>query len=447
MKQNPPVADGSSPVVNHLFQFRNNTYKFLEKNCRSKGPVFSFSLLSRKYYVFNHPDFIRHVLVDNVKNYSRIRQYSIMEELLGKGLITTEGEEWKRRRRVAQPAFHKEKLELLIQKMEAAVNGLMHVLDYESLGEIDLDREMNHITLTVLSKSIIQADLDEEYQAVKQNLNEAWKYISQKRFRSVKWLNKLPGKTKSNGRKAIASLHQTMLSIIEGRRASGKVDSDLLSMLMESTDEETGNKLTDKELLGELMTLFVAGHDTTAIALTWAFYLICRHPDIEAKILDEINTKWTGESLTMKALQEFRYTKMVIQEVLRLYPPVWTFGRRSVKEDNIGGFYIPANAAVTMPALFIHRSPEFWERPDEFYPEHFSPENMTSQKKHAYFPFGGGQHLCIGEHFALMEMQLVLIHMFRKYKISLVSKEPAEMNLLITIRPKEIIHVNFEKRN
>ena len=256
----------------------------------------------------------------------------------------------------------------------------------------------------------------------------------------------LPSKTKTRGKKAIKSFREIISGIIENRRKSNENYADLLSMLMASTDEETNQRLTNEELLDEVMTLFTAGHDTTAVVLTWAFYLIGRHPEAEEKILAEINEKWTGSSIGMKEMQSFQYTRMVIQETMRLYPPVWTFGRRAISDDEIGGYHVPANTSVTLPALFIHRHPDFWEKPNEFYPEHFLPEKLKTQKKYSYFPFGGGQHLCIGEHYALMEIQLGIIKILKKYKIKLVSEKPVEMNLSITIRPKEIIWARFEKR-
>ena len=446
MKKLPPIADGSIPFAHHFFKFRNDIYSFLEENCRTKGPVFTFKLFNRTYYVINHPDLVRYVMVENVKNYSRKKSYLILQEMLGHGLITTEGEEWRKRRRIAQPAFHKQKLELLIGLMDKAVLNSIQDWEGQASEKKDLDAEMSRITLNVLMGSIMQSDIKDSALGIKQELALAWKYLASKRFNTLPILTKLPSKTKKEGKNAIASLKLSILHIIENRRKSSIEYNDLLSMYMDSTDEITNQKLTNEELRDEVMTLFTAGHDTTAMVLIWTFYLLGQHPEIEKKVVDEIQKKYSAQSFTMAELMGFQYTKMVIQEVMRLYPPVWTFGRRAVSDDELGGYYIPADARVTVPSIFIHRNPEFWEKPNEFYPEHFLPERLKTQKKLAYFPFGGGQHLCIGEHYAMMEMQLVLIHILRKYKIKLQSDKPMGLNLLITIRPQKTIWVNFEKR-
>lgn len=446
MKTFPPVAKGSIPIAHHFFKFKKDIFGFLEYNCKHMGPVFTFRLFNRKYYVINHPDLVKHVMIDHVKNYSRKKSYAILQEMLGNGLITTEGEEWRKRRRIAQPAFYKEKLELLLKQMETSIQSYIQNWDNRVEERVDLDTEMSQITLHVLSNSIIQSDLEEKFPSVKKDLAEAWNYLAKKRFNTIKFLNQIPSKAKSDGKRAIASLKNTILHIIENRRNSKKEYADLLSMLMASTDEDTTQKLTNEELRDEVMTLFTAGHDTTAMVLIWTFYMLGRHPEVEAKVVKEITENYTGQYLSMKDLMRFQYSKMVIQEVMRLYPPVWTFGRRTVNHDEIGGYHIPADTRVTLPALFIHRNPEFWEKPNTFYPEHFLPEKIKVQKKLSYFPFGGGQHLCIGEHYALMEMQLVLIHILKKYKIKLESDKPVGMKLLITIRPDEIIWARFIKR-
>ncbi len=447
-KKLPPQAKGAVPYFNHALKFQKDMYGFLRKNCDELGPIFSFKLMKKTYYVINHPDFAKQIMVDNVKNYSRKKAYESIEELLGHGLITTEGEEWKRHRRIAQPSFHKEKLEILLQQMEECTEKFISAWGDAQTKKVDLEKEMSHITLSILSNSIIQTDLEENFQELKQNLSDTWNYLSKKRFRSAKLFgkNEIPPDVVKAGKAAIANLKKTMFAIIEKRRNSGGHYTDLLAMLMAATDEETKEGLNNEELMDEVMTLFIAGHDTTAVVLTWMFYLLATHPEIEKRIVAEIDEKWTGTRFTMKELMNFPYTKMVIQETMRLYPPVWTFGRRAVNEDMLGEFYVPAGCPITLPSLFIHRNAAYWERPDEFYPEHFTPERIKAQKRFSYFPFGGGQHLCIGEHYAYMEMQLIIIYLLKKYKIKIENKKPVGMNLLLTIRPTEPIWISFTKR-
>lgn len=441
----PPEAKGKIPLLNNLLEFKSNKYDFFEKNCREMGPLFTFQIFSRKFYNFNHPDFVKHVLVDNAKNYSRKKTYAIFDDILGVGLITAEGEEWRKRRRIVQPAFSKEKLQLLIGDIESTIDKYWTAFDSGSATKLDLEGAMNHLALDMLSSSIIQTDLENQFPEIKQNLNNAFKYITTRRFRALKWID-LPTSTKLKGKKSINALKQTMMRIIENRRSSEIEYNDLLSMLLNSKVEGSEEGLTNVELRDELMTLFVAGHETTAVVLTWTFYLLARHPEIQERVFNEIKNKWNGESLDLKEIMDFSYTQMVLQESMRLYPPVWTFGRQTIEAEEIRGYHIPANADVNLPTMFIHRNPAFWEKPDEFYPEHFSSDKIKEQVKYSYFPFGGGQRKCIGEHYAMMELILVLVHTISKYKVRLDSNEDPGMNLSITIKPKKTVWMHFEKR-
>lgn len=443
----PPVADGQTPFFNHLFKFKSDTHGFLQEQSKNMGPLFTVKLLSRDIYVLNHPDAIQHVLAGNAHNYSRMKPYSIMVELLGRGLITTEGDEWKRRRRIAQPSFHKRKMGELFDEMQQTITQFIEQREYTGTQSTDLDREMSQITIEVLSNTILKNDIEFETEQLKTNFALAWDYLSQKRFRWTKLLNKLPSKTKSKGQRAIADLKKSILEIIEKRRTSSREFNDLMDMLMNATDEETGDHLSNEELLDEVITLFTAGHDTTAVALTWSLYCLAHHPKVEEKVLAEIDRNWKEDGFLFEDLRHFPYLNMFIREVMRLFPPVWTFGRRSLEEDEIMGFKIPADASVTLPSILVHRNPEFWEKPDDFYPEHFTEERVAGRHKYAYFPFGGGQRLCIGQHFALMEIQLVLMFLLRKYTVTLASNKPAELNLLISTKPKNPIWAVFTPRN
>lgn len=442
----PPAAPGKIPILGHLLLFRKDPYKFLQKNCLEMGPIFSFRLLNRNFYVLNHPDFIRFVLVSNAKNYSRKSSYQFLEEILGQGLLTTEGELWRKRRRLAQPAFSKDQLAKLVQQMEDSIKKFISKYTAEKKMVLDLDHEMNHLALTVLTNSIIQTELEARFYLVKENLFFSLKYLTTNRFKAIKWTKYLPGLTKYKGQKGIKILKSIILEIIESRRASVNTHADLLAMLMASKDEETGDSLTNEELLDEVMTMFVAGHDTTSVVLTWTLYLLARHPEIEEKLLKEIQANDKGAPLTIEQLMQYPYLKMIIQESMRLYPPVWSFGRKAITDDIINGYTVPLGTSCTMPALFVHRNPTFWEKPDAFYPEHFTPEKIKERDKLAYFPFSAGQHRCIGEHYAIIEIQIALIHLLKKFKISLQTQKEVTPLLLITLKPKEAIQFYFKKR-
>jgi|TARA_B110000261_G_scaffold156948_1_gene191411 cytochrome P450 len=441
-----PVAKSSNPILHNLKDLKDDTFNFFEKNCSELGRMFIFRVVNRQFFVLNHPDYLKHVLVDNITNYSRKKTYSILAEMLGTGLITSEGEVWRQRRRIAQPAFSKDNLNSLIKDIDSTVTNYWELHKSSKTEKIELDSSMNSLALNMLCTSIIKTDLNDRSEQIRQNLNDAFKYISNKRFRAIKSIN-IPTPTKIKGRKAIAELKQTILSIIENRRSSEANYHDLLSMLMGAVDEEKNTSLTNDELLDEVMTLFVAGHDTTAVVLNWAFYFISKHPEVQNKILEEINSKDKLDDLTLQDIMGFEYTRMVVLETMRLRPPVWAFGRKTIEKDVIDGFEIPANTSVNLPTMFIHRNSEFWEKPEAFYPEHFSTENVKKRPKYAYLPFGGGQRKCIGEHYAMMEMILTIIRSVREYEFSLVTNEDPGLILSITIKPKKKIWVNIKKRN
>lgn len=442
----PPQAPGAWPIIGHLLLFRKSPYNFLKDNCSRMGPIFSFRLLHRQFYVLNHPDFIKQVLVNQAKNYSRKASYHFLEEILGEGLLTIEGEVWRKRRRIMQPAFSKEQLGLLLNQVEDSILQFITRYENQKNQPLDLDHEMNHLTLTVLTNSIIKTALEQRFTEVKENLFLALNYLTTNRFKAIKWTRHLPSRTKSQGKKSIHLLKVLVLDIIVQRRASEQQESDLLAMLMAARDEETGEKLSNEVLLDEVMTMFVAGHDTTSVVLTWTLYLLAKHPEVEARLLEELQQQPIDGPLTIEKLQQYPYLKMVINESMRLYPPVWSFGRKALISNELLGYQVDAGTSCTMPALFVHRHPDFWERPNDFYPEHFSAEQQKARDKLAYFPFSAGQHRCIGEHYALMEVQIALMHLVSRYQVRLVSTEPVDPLLLVTLKPQKPILFHFLKR-
>jgi cytochrome P450 len=442
----PKEAPGKLPILGHLTLFRKDPYKFLQKNCSEMGNIFSFQLLNRNFYVLNHPDLIKHVLIVNAKNYSRKSSYHFLEEMLGQGMLTTEGELWRKRRRIAQPAFSKESLSKLVEQIEGSIIDFISKYNVDNKSIFDLDYEMNHLTLSVLTNSIIKTELNDKFNLVKENLFFALQYLTTNRFKAIKWTKNLPSITKYKGQRGIKILKSIVLEIIESRRSSTITHTDLLAMLMASKDEETGESLTNNELLDEVMTMFVAGHDTTSVVLTWTLYLLARNPEIEEKLSAEIEANYKDEPLTIDALKLNPFLRMTIQESMRLYPPVWSFGRKAINDDYIDGYFVPKGTSCTMPALFVHRNPLFWEKPNEFYPEHFLPEKVKERDNLAYFPFSAGQHRCIGEHYAIMEIQIALIHLLKNFKVILQSQKEITPLMLITLKPKEPVLFYFQKR-
>lgn len=442
----PPLAPKANPIFGHLLKFKKNPIEFFLNQSKSMGPLYKIKLLNKEYIVVNHPDAVRHVLVNSVKKYSRRKSYAFLQELLGDGLLTSEGEGWRKQRRLTQPIFSKEQLHGLISQMDDSILDFFET-NWNNAGKIDLEKSLNVLTLQILTQSIVYSSDKSYFHKVQFDLHDALTYMTSKRFNALKILARLPSEKKRKGKAAIASVKSVVQEIIDSRaNTTSERFNDLLEMLMTTKDAETAESLDKKALLDEVMTMFVAGHDTTAAALTWTVYLLQTNEQVLKIMLDELDTNWNGESITVESFNSLAYMKMVIQEAMRLLPPVWAFGRKAKENDSIMGFEIRKGQSVNIPVYAIHRHPDFWEKPNEFYPEHFLPEAVKHRDKFAYLPFSLGQHRCIGEYFALMEIQMVLMRFYQKFKVELMSKDPMEFNPLVTLKPKRSIELNLNKR-
>ena len=443
--QIPPLAPGALPLFGHLFQFKRNPLPFFAAHANQMGQLYRIKLLHKEYLVVNHPDAIRHILVNNVKNYSRRKSYAFLQELLGDGLLTSEGEPWRKQRRLSQPAFSKEQLHGLITQMDVSIQDYLKE-NWNTNSFVDLEKSMNVLTLKILTQSILYSPTQSYFEKVQFDLHDALQYMTSSRFNALKILSKLPSKKKTKGKAAIKNVKTLVAKIISDRaNPHSEKFNDLLEMLMSTKDEETGESLGQDALLDEVMTMFVAGHDTTAAALTWIIYLLNKNPKALDRMKEELNVNWDGKVVTFETLNSLPYMKMVIQEALRLLPPVWAFGRKAKEDDVILNYQIKKGNSLNIPIYAIHRHPDFWEHPNEFYPEHFLPEAVKQRDKFAYMPFSLGQHRCIGEYFAIMEIQMVLMRIYKNFKIELTTQEPMEFIPLVTLKPKHAIQVQINK--
>jgi cytochrome P450 len=442
----PPMVPKAKWIVGHYFEFKKDPLSFLQSNAQQMGPLFRFKILHKQYVAAHHPEAVRHLLVNHAKKYSRVKSYSFLQELLGQGLLTTEGEGWRKQRRLTQPIFSREQMNGLVQQMDESI---MHYLsnDWDGKQSVDLEQSMNVLTLQILTQSILYSPDQRHFRQVQFDLHDALVYMTSKRFNALKFLSALPSLKKTKGRKAIKRVKGLVRQIIEERRRSvGQSNNDLLEMLMTTRDEETGHSLDNQALQDEVMTMFVAGHDTTAAALIWTIYALDQNPKIKQKMLEELDANFQGGAITGEVLHQLPYMKMVIQEAMRLYPPVWAFGRKAKEDDILMGMNISAGQSINVPIYCVHRHPEFWEKPLEFYPEHFLPDAVKARDKFAYMPFSLGQHRCIGEHFALIEIQMVLMRIYFHYDVNVKANEPVSFLPLVTLKPMNPISLQISPR-
>ena len=379
-------------------------------------------------YVIHHPDDIKRVLVSNHRNYTKGVGLDRVKILLGKGIMTSEGELWKRQRYMMQPLFHRRVITEFAEVI-ARVNDRC-IARWEGLargGElVNLTDEMSELTLEIVLRSIFGRDLD--------RLSEPFEVVTREQSRDLQFAYKF------------RSLTKLVAQLIAERRASEEEHFDYVAMLMNARDKDSGAAMGERELIDEIMTLVVAGHETTASGLNWTWYLISQHPQVEARLHAEIDAAADMSAPTLTEMEELRYTRQVIDEALRLYPPGWVLSRRTLEADVLGGYPVAAGTNVLLPLYLLHRHPRFWQDPEAFDPERFAPEHESQRPRVAYMPFAAGPRHCIGETFALYEMQMHLYKVARRYRLRYIPDKPLELEAQINLRTRHPLHMRLEAR-
>jgi len=427
----------------HILQYHGNPLPFLLNNMREYGDIAHFRVFKYHFYQVNAPELVGQVLVKQAKSFHKSVIYKrTLGEYLGNGLLISDGDFWKRQRKMAQPAFHTGRIHAYADDM---VDYSLKLRDQWQDGEVvNVAEDMMRLTLFIVAKTLFSADVSEDAKEVGEALDVLLHHVVEASRRVVRLPDWMPTPQKRRKQQAIEILDNITMNIINERRTSGEDTGDLLSMLLMMTDDN-GVGMTDSEVRDEVLTLFLAGHETTANALTWTFYLLSQHPDIEAKVYDEIHSVLGDRPPTLEDLKQLPYTLMVFKESMRLYPPAWAFTRQAIEDVQIGEYTIPKKWDVFIVPYVIHRMPDLWDDPERFDPERFSPENEKQIPRYAYLPFGGGARVCIGNSFALMEGHLVLATLLQRYKLELVQKT-VEPEPLVTLRPKGGLHMRVVKR-
>lgn len=389
-------------------------------------------------HMISSPDGVQHVLVENSKNYGKqTRGFLKLREILGDGLLTAEGESWRRHRRIAQPAFHRQRLASFADTMVREVDRTAgRWSELAASGEpVDVSQEMARLTLQIIGRTMLSRDVALEADRVGRALTHLLHAANLRMSSLLDLPQSLPTPGNLRFAAALRTLDGVVQQIIAERRRATERPEDLLTLLLESGDEETGERMNDRQLRDEAMTIFLAGHETTANALTWTFYLLSRHPSVGRALRLELERELTGKP-SLSDLPRLTLTRTVIEEALRLYPPAWLISRSVVDDDEIGGFRIPARSIVFVSPFIVHRDARIWENPEGFDPDRFAPERSSSIPRGAYFPFGAGPRQCIGANFALMEAQLVLATLWRSFRFDLVPGHPIEPEPSITLRAR-----------
>ena len=397
-----------------------------------------------------HPEDIQHVLQDNTDNYRKGFTFDYLKPILGLGLLTNEGEPWRRQRRLAQPAFHHQRLAELASTMTGAAERLVSRWRAEPApGVVDVAAEMTGLTVEVVSQAILGVDFGANSGEVRNAVRVAQEHVNSQITHLFSVPDRFPTPGNLDFKRALKLLDAAVYSIIELRRAESSPEgsaNDLVSLLLEARDEESGEGMTDLELRDEVMTIFLAGHETTANALAWTWHLLSVNPEAEERLLAEIDHVLGGRPACFGDLPRLQYTRMVFDEALRLGPPVWAVCRFPLADDEAGGHRIPAHASVILSPYVTHRHPEFWEDPERFDPERFQPKRAAERPRYAYFPFGGGPRVCIGSEFALMEGVLTLATIAPEFRLRPAPGHQVQPEPLITLRPSGGLPMLLERR-
>ena len=417
----------------HLRAMQRDAIGFLRRAAAEYGDITHFTFGPQHVYLVNHPDMIHDVLVRYGRSFQKGRALQRTKIVLGEGLLTSEGDQHKRQRRLAQPAFHRDRIERYGEVMIDRAARLRET--WRDGQELDVHHEMMRVTLSVVAKTLFNAEVDEEADDIGRSLTELMAMFPLLITPFGEYLRRLPLARSRRFETALARIDRTIYGIIEERRRSGRDEGDLLSMLLLAQDEEgDGGGMTDKQVRDEAMTLFLAGHETTANALTWTLYLLSRNEAAENELHAELDRVLGDRLPTPADYPRLPYTEMVLAESMRVFPPAWGMGRLAMEDVPIGGWTIPRGAVVIVAPAVTHHDPRWWPDPLRFDPLRFTPVGKAARPRLTYFPFGAGTRICIGEGFAWMEGVLILATLAQRWRVRIA--EEARPQASITLRPR-----------
>ena len=417
-------------------QFRKNPLAQLETMAREYGDIAFLSFGLEKVFFVNHPDLIKEILVTQQKNFRKGRGLERIRRFLGEGLLTSEGAMHLRQRRMMQPAFRHERVAAFAEVMTTYADRASH--RWHEGESLDVAAEMMRLTLAIVGQTLFGADVESDARDIGTALTAMMKSLPLMMLPFASFLEKLPLPAVRRMKTARAQLDEIIYGIINRRRADGKDHGDLLSMLLAAQDEENGDaRMSDEQVRDEAMTIFLAGHETTANALSWTWYLLSEYPEVERKLYQELDRVLNGRLPTIAHMRSLTYTEQVVKESLRLYPPAWMVGRRAIVDCKLGGYDVPARSIVLVSQWVTHRDARYFPDPERFSPERWTPEFESALPKYAYFPFGGGPRQCIGEGFAWMEAILLLATIARQWKFRLAAGHRVLPQPTVTLRPKQ----------
>lgn len=450
MKSLTSPLQTSGPNGNRFFgptvtESRRYPLEFMNRLAREYGDVCAFRVGFERIFFVNHPDYVREILVNHYGNFIKGGRKKKSKRFLGEGLLLSEGDVHRQRRRIDQQAFHRQRIAAYGAEMVASAERCSS--RWQDGQVLDVWPEMLRTALSIVGKTLFSADVESKDDEVGRAMNHALIRYQTFRLPFASLLDRLPLLAMRLAARGTNRLRKVVMQIIEERRRTGHDHGDLLSMLLIAENDNNGDNLSAEQVWDEALTLFIAGYDTIATALMWTWYLLSEYPEIEAKLHAELDDVLAGgRAPRFDDLKRLPYTERVLAEAMRIYPPVWRVVRRAVKDFKIGEHVIPSRALVVVCQYTMHRDPRYFPEPERFDPERFAPEAKAARPQFSYFPFGGGPRRCLGEGFALTEGVLVIATLARRWRLRLVPGHPVEVLPQHLLRAKHGMVMSLEKR-
>jgi cytochrome P450 len=448
-KRTPPSLNGK-PLLGNLAEFRIDPAEALFQAWKRAGDVYRYKVGPRWFHVICDPLLAQEVLITRKNIFQRPRMYkgaTALGYLLGLSVLTVDGELWLPKRRMMQPIFHKNRIQAMVGQMVSAGEAMLTRWSaLPSAQEVNLSEEMKLVTLDIINRTMFSTDILPEVDRIGRTVDIGLHYIQNRVTNPVSFPETWPTPANRRFQHEKAILDEFLYATIRERRAGSQHPGDLLDMLLEARDEETGEGMNDEQVRNEVATIYGAGHETTAVALTWAWVALNQHPMVLRKLLQEVDGVLQGRSPVLEDLPNLPFTSAVFEETLRVYPPVPLTVRVAEEDTVVGNFVFPRGSMAMISIYNVHRHPDYWADPLTFQPERFLPENKSALNRAAYIPFLTGPHLCIGNNFALMEGQLLLAMMAQRYIPRLDAARPIERDIAITMRPRGGLPVRLERR-